>query len=84
VQIVIAVIMMIPLTPGSSGVAELSATSLYGLFVPSAIVGVFVVLWRLILYYSNIVIGLIATVVIVKREVVMRTLKSTTDKIRRN
>ncbi|MDD1675378.1 MAG: flippase-like domain-containing protein, partial [Methanomicrobiales archaeon] len=44
-QIIIAIIMMIPLTPGGSGIAELSAASLYGLFVPAAIVGVFVVLW---------------------------------------
>ncbi len=74
-QILIAIVMMIPLTPGSSGIAELSATSLYALFVPSAIVGIFVVLWRLILYYFNIFLGIFGTVIIVKREVVRKAIR---------
>jgi len=72
VQIVVAIIMMLPLTPGSSGIAELSATSFYSLFVPSSIVGVFVLLWRLILYYLNIVLGLLPGLVIVRREIMAR------------
>jgi len=67
-QIIIAVIMMIPLTPGSSGVAELSATSIYGLFIPSSIVGILVVVWRVIFYYLNIAVGIIATIPILRRE----------------
>ena len=72
VQLVIAVIMMIPLTPGGSGVSEISATSFYSLFVPSAIVGVFVLLWRLIIYYLNIALGLLPSLSIVRREVLAR------------
>lgn len=72
VQLVIALLMMIPLTPGGSGIAELSASSLYGLFIPSSIVGVFVVLWRLILYYINIIIGILASLYIVRREIILR------------
>ena len=68
-QIIIALISMIPLTPGASGIAELSATSLYALFVPTAILGVFIILWRLIMFYLNIVFGVIATVLIFKREI---------------
>jgi hypothetical protein len=75
-QIIIAIIMMIPLTPGSSGIAELSATSLYSLFIPSSIVGIFVVLWRLILYYFNIFLGVFGTVIIVKREVLRKAIKN--------
>ena len=75
VQLIIAIIMMIPLTPGSSGVAEITATSLYGLFVPSSIVGVFVLLWRLILYYFNVFVGVLASVFIVRREMILRQLK---------
>ncbi|WOF16533.1 flippase-like domain-containing protein [Methanoplanus sp. FWC-SCC4] len=82
-QIIIAIIMMIPLTPGSSGIAELSATSLYNLFVPSSIVGIFVVLWRLVLYYFNIFIGVMGTVIIVKREVLRKALKNKFDEIRK-
>ncbi|ABN57707.1 MULTISPECIES: lysylphosphatidylglycerol synthase transmembrane domain-containing protein [Methanoculleus] len=75
VQLVIAIIMMIPLTPGGSGVAEIGATSLYSLFVPSAIVGVFVLLWRLIFYYLNILLGLLSSLVIVRREFLARVKK---------
>jgi len=67
--------MMIPLTPGGSGVAEIAATSLYSLFVPSAIVGVFVLLWRLILYYLNIFLGILSSVIIVRREYLARAKK---------
>ncbi|KUG21056.1 MAG: flippase-like domain-containing protein [Methanomicrobiaceae archaeon] len=75
VQLIIAVIMMMPLTPGGSGVAEVSATSLYGLFVSTSIVGVLILLWRLILFYFNIVIGVLASFSIVRREIILRTLK---------
>jgi len=71
-QIVIAIIMMIPLTPGSSGVAELSATSIYGLFINTSIVGILVVVWRAIFYYLNIAVGIIASIPILKREMLRR------------
>ena len=75
VQLILAVIMMIPLTPGGSGVAELGATSLYSLFVPSSIVGIFVLLWRLILYYLNILLGMLSSLIIVRREILTRAQK---------
>ncbi|MCU0632575.1 MAG: flippase-like domain-containing protein [Methanolinea sp.] len=59
-QLVIAVIMMIPLTPGSSGMAEISAASLYALIVPSSLLGVFILLWRGLFFYFNIVVGFVA------------------------
>jgi uncharacterized protein (TIRG00374 family) len=67
-QLVIAIIMMVPLTPGSSGIAEISASSLYILIIPASILGIFILLWRLLLYYFNIAVGLIASVYIFKRE----------------
>lgn len=67
-QLVIAVFMMIPLTPGGSGIAEILFTSLYGLSVNSSVLGILVILWRSILYYFNILIGLFASLVIVHRE----------------
>ncbi len=60
--------MMLPLTPGSSGIAEVGATSMYALFIPAAIVGVFVVIWRIVLYYFNIALGIISSLIIVRRE----------------
>ncbi|MDD1717477.1 MAG: flippase-like domain-containing protein, partial [Methanoregulaceae archaeon] len=67
-QLVIAVVMMIPLTPGSSGIAEISATSLYALIIPSSVLGIFVLLWRLLLYYFNIAVGLVPSLSIFRRE----------------
>jgi hypothetical protein len=67
-QLIIAVIMMVPLTPGASGIAEIAYAGFYSLIIPSSVVGLFVVLLRMILYYSNIIIGSIASFVIVRRE----------------
>jgi uncharacterized protein (TIRG00374 family) len=68
INLVLAILMMIPLTPGSSGIAEVGATSMYALFLPSAILGIFVVIWRFVLYYFNIALGLFSSVLIVRRE----------------
>jgi uncharacterized protein (TIRG00374 family) len=68
INLILAILMMLPLTPGSSGIAEVGATSMYALFLPSAILGVFVVIWRLVLYYFNIALGIISSVLIVRRE----------------
>lgn len=67
-QILISVIMMIPLTPGSVGVAEISLGAFYALVIPSSIVGIFVLIYRFIFYYFNLAIGFIASMLIVKRE----------------
>ena len=68
INLILAILMMMPLTPGSSGVAEVGAASMYSLFLPSAILGVFIVLWRIVLYYFNIVLGLVSGFLIVRRE----------------
>jgi uncharacterized protein (TIRG00374 family) len=68
-QVIIALVSMIPLTPGASGIAELSAATLYALFIPTAVLGIFILLWRLIMFYLNIVFGFIATMFIFKREI---------------
>jgi uncharacterized protein (TIRG00374 family) len=68
-QLIIAIVSLAPLTPGSSGIAEVAAASLYALILPSSIVGVFVLLWRALLYYYNIVVGAIGSLWIVRREI---------------
>ncbi len=73
-QILIAIINMIPLTPGSSGITELSTTSLYTLIIPTGMIGIFVILWRFITFYLNIILGAIAGLAIFKREVEMRNI----------
>jgi uncharacterized protein (TIRG00374 family) len=56
-QIIIAIISLAPLTPGSSGVAELSMGYLYSMFVPNYLLGVLVGLWRIITYFTNLLVG---------------------------
>jgi uncharacterized protein (TIRG00374 family) len=59
---------MIPLTPGASGVTELSTSSLYALIIPSGMIGIFVILWRFVTFYLNIILGAVAGLAIFKRE----------------
>jgi glycosyltransferase 2 family protein len=68
IQLILAILMMIPLTPGSSGIAEVGATTMYALFIPASVVGIFVVLWRIVLYYFNIALGILSSIIIVRRE----------------
>ena len=68
IQLILAILMMMPLTPGSSGIAEVGATSMYALFIPASIVGIFVVIWRIVLYYFNIALGILSSIIIMRRE----------------
>jgi glycosyltransferase 2 family protein len=68
IQLILAILMMMPLTPGSSGIAEIGATTMYALFIPASVVGIFVVLWRIVLYYFNIALGILSSLIIVRRE----------------
>lgn len=56
-QILLLVIIMMPTTPGSSGVAELSIAGLYGVLIGSTLLGVFIVLYRFISYHMNLIAG---------------------------
>jgi len=56
-QIILAIIGLLPLTPGGSGVTELSMSYLYSMFVAPTLLGPLVMLWRIITYFSNIVVG---------------------------
>jgi glycosyltransferase 2 family protein len=68
IQLILAILMMMPLMPGSSGIAEVGATWMYALFIPASIVGIFVVIWRIVLYYFNIALGILSSIIIVRRE----------------
>lgn len=71
IQLILAILMMMPLTPGSSGIAEVGATTMYALFIPASVVGIFVVIWRIVLYYFNIALGILSSIIIVRREAEM-------------
>ena len=61
-QMILVVIVSIPTTPGSSGVAELSMTGMYGIILGQSygyLLGVFVILFRFVTYYMNLIAGAI-------------------------
>ncbi len=59
-QILLLVIVMMPTTPGSTGVAELSVVGLYSVLIGTgggSPIGVFILLFRLITYYLPMAVG---------------------------
>ncbi|MDG6218301.1 MAG: flippase-like domain-containing protein [Candidatus Thermoplasmatota archaeon] len=56
-QILLVIVAMMPTTPGSSGVSEGGTAVLYGIFMPSNLIGVFVLLFRLITYHMGLILG---------------------------
>jgi uncharacterized protein (TIRG00374 family) len=65
-QLIIVMLSLVPLTPGSSGIAETSMVYLYSRFVTVSTVGVLVGVWRAITYFSNLIIGFIVTAKVLK------------------
>jgi glycosyltransferase 2 family protein len=69
IQLILAILMMMPLTPGSSGIAEVGAYTMYVLVgLPASVAGIFVLIWRVVLYYFNIALGILSSIIIVRRE----------------
>lgn len=61
-QVLLLVIIMMPTTPGSAGVAEVSILGLYGVIIGSTtnpLLGVFVLMYRFITYHMNLIAGAI-------------------------
>lgn len=59
-QILLLVIIMMPTTPGSSGVAEVGIFGLYGVLIGTgegSLIGVFIILYRFITYHMNLIAG---------------------------
>ena len=67
-QLLLTVILMIPITPGGVGIAEVSLGLLYAIIIPASIVGIFVLIYRFIFYYFNLLVGFVASMVIMRRE----------------
>jgi len=61
-QFILTIIVAVPITPGSSGIAEVGVTALYHNLVGTPILGVFMFLWRLCTYYLNLIAGGITSV----------------------
>ena len=58
-QILLIIIVMIPTTPGGTGVTEGGVAALYNVFIDSSLVGVFVLFYRFITYYIGLIVGAI-------------------------
>jgi len=61
-QVLLLVIIMMPTTPGSAGVAEAGIYGLYGILIGTgegSLIGVFLILYRFISYYMNLIAGAI-------------------------
>jgi len=58
-QVLLIVIIMMPTTPGSAGVGEGSIAALYSVLIGSTFIGVFVLIFRLITFHLNLIVGAI-------------------------
>ena len=59
-QVLLLVIIMMPTTPGGAGVTEASIWGLYGVIIGTGegtLIGVFLILYRFITYYMNLIAG---------------------------
>lgn len=56
-QVLLSVVMVVPATPGASGVAELGAASIFSVFINASIIGVTIIAWRALTYYMNLLLG---------------------------
>ncbi|MDF1532060.1 MAG: flippase-like domain-containing protein [ANME-2 cluster archaeon] len=72
VQVFLTLVMVVPITPGASGIAEMGGAALFGILVPVSILGIVVTIWRLITYYLNIVLGGLVSVKILKNGDLLR------------
>jgi uncharacterized protein (TIRG00374 family) len=61
-QVLLLVIIMMPTTPGSAGIAEAGVFGLYGVLIGTStesLIFVFIILYRFITYHMNLVAGAI-------------------------
>ncbi|MFZ2499853.1 MAG: lysylphosphatidylglycerol synthase transmembrane domain-containing protein [Methanosarcina sp.] len=56
-QVLLTVIVLVPATPGASGIAELGAASIFSIFVSSSVLGITVLAWRALTYHMNLLFG---------------------------
>jgi len=56
-QVVMVLVLLIPATPGSSGLAEFGATTIFSVFTASSVLGITVIAWRALTFYMNLIVG---------------------------
>ncbi len=66
VQVLLMILLVMPLTPGASGVAEFGAISMFSIFVPASVVGIVVMAWRAFTLYLNLLVGGLVSLKVLK------------------
>ena len=56
-QVIVMILLLIPATPGASGVAEFAGTTVFSLFISSSVLGIAVIAWRAFTFYMNVFVG---------------------------
>ena len=64
-QFILVIIAAMPVSPGSSGVSELSSAYLYHTLVSTPLLGIFTLLWRLSTYYTSLIVGAITSMKVI-------------------
>jgi uncharacterized protein (TIRG00374 family) len=70
-QTVLMMIAALPLTPGNSGIAEVSTATIYSVFVSTSVLGIFILGWRVVTYYLNLIVGGLVSVRILQDRTVV-------------
>ncbi len=65
-QVLLSVVMIIPATPGASGIAEFGAASIFSVFINASIIGVTIIAWRALTYYMNLLLGGLISLKVIK------------------
>jgi hypothetical protein len=68
-QLILVILSLLPITPGSSGIAEAGMFYLYSRFVSGYSLGVLVGVWRSITYFSNLIVGFIISAIVLKTKI---------------
>lgn len=65
-QVLLALVMIVPATPGASGIAELGAATIFSVFINASIIGITVIAWRALTYYMNLLVGGLMSLKVIK------------------
>jgi uncharacterized protein (TIRG00374 family) len=57
IQVLLVLISLIPVTPGSAGIMEVLMIATFSSFLPNGGIVAFVLIWRFITFYLNLIIG---------------------------
>ncbi len=57
IQVILVLISLIPITPGAAGIMEILMLATFAIFLPHNYLVIFIIIWRFITFYFNILIG---------------------------